>query len=276
MPSLAFSKWSPGGNITIFLPLDERLRHARASLAQHALAGDMLGGEQAGFVDVAGHRLHMAGGEFCCNATRAFGALLALEGEAPDGRAHVQSSGWPSPVELDIMGAVPSYTVAATLDLPSSVVAREVDRGMALVRLPGIDHILLDATCHREPVATSPAEASALVGRLAAGLGLGTAPCVGAIWWRNVGRGPISGKDAHLAMRPLVHVRAVNTTFFESSCGSGALALALWLAGQGVGSFCIDQPSGQPLFVDIVHSGTRARVSGPVTLLARGQAWLDA
>ena len=268
MPNLSFTKWSPGGNTTVFLPQGGLSHREQARLARQALAADMLGGEQAGFVDVEQCSLRMAGGEFCCNATRAFGALLVHENGMSDEPMRVRCSGWPGVIELDVMGVTPSYTVTATLELPSTV--RVEDCGDAvLVRLPGIDHLLLNAKRHRVPADAAGGEPTLV--SFAGRLGLEKSPCVGAIWW--------SGQNDTFDMTPLVHVRAVGTTFLESSCGSGALALALWLAsrtGQGTGSFSLGQPSGQPLFVEILRSGTRARISGPVTLLAQGQVWLDA
>ena len=69
---------SPGGNTTLFFPLEGRSAAEQARLARLALDPQNLGGEQAGFVDPRERRLRMAGGEFCVNASRAFGALLAF------------------------------------------------------------------------------------------------------------------------------------------------------------------------------------------------------
>ena len=269
MPNFPFSKWSPGGNTTIFLPQGGLSDAGQAQLARQALVADMLGGEQAGFVDMENHSLRMAGGEFCCNATRAFGALLALEKGGQDGPLRVQCSGWPSPVELDVMGAAPCYTVTATLDLPKSVDAASVG-DVVLVRLPGVAHVLLNGAQYAAPARGDMARATDIIERLSAELGLGKVPCVGTIWW--------NARGEQIDMTPLVHVRAVNTTFFESACGSGALALGLWLAklDGGNGSFCIGQPSGDPLYVDIQQRGFRARISGPVNRVAQGTVWLDA
>ncbi len=268
MPSFSFTKWSPGGNTTVFMPSGDLSHVEQAALARQALAAALLGGEQAGFVDLENRSLRMAGGEFCCNATRAFGALLAHEKGLCDESLHVRCSGWPGLIELDVMGATPSYTVAATLDLPSSVAVTDCG-DVVLVRLPGIDHVLLNAKRHRTPMDVTSGEP--IIASLSARLGLEKSPCVGAIWW--------GGQDESFEMTPLVHVRAVGSTFLESSCGSGALALALWLTqrdGKRTASYSLAQPCGQPLFVEIRRSGAQARISGPVTLLAQGQVWLDA
>ena len=268
MPGFSFSKLSAGGNTTVFLSVTGLGGSEQARLARQVLAPDMLGGEQAGFIDMGEQRLHMAGGNFSCNACRSFGALLAHEGVVQAGALPVQCSGWPSPVELDVMGASPSYTVAATLELPKSVAVQDLG-DTVLVFLPGIVHVLLDVAHHRPPTTADAADAIRTIERLSEKLGLEGAPCVEAIWWR--------WKGEQVDMTPLVHVRALNTTMFESSCGTGALALGLWLArsGRGNSNFCMGQPSGDPLYVDILQWGTRARISGPVNLLAQGQVWLD-
>ena len=138
MPALPFSKWSPGGNTTLLFPAAGLDARAQARLAAVALTPACLGGEQAGFVDLPARRLRMAGGEFCVNASRAAGALLALT-EAAAQRVDVPSqstpvpqtasvlvdrldefhvSGWPAPLHLHIRGASPLWQVEARLPLP--------------------------------------------------------------------------------------------------------------------------------------------------------------
>ena len=62
--------------------LEAAVAARQAELARQAMRPDSLGAEQAGFVSVEERRLRMAGGEFCVNATRAFGALLAFRESA--------------------------------------------------------------------------------------------------------------------------------------------------------------------------------------------------
>ena len=81
MPTLPFSKWSPGGNTTLLFPSDGLAPALQCRLARQALTESCLGGEQAGFVNIEAQSLRMAGGEFCINASRAVGALLACADE---------------------------------------------------------------------------------------------------------------------------------------------------------------------------------------------------
>ena len=145
MPALTFSKWSPGGNTTLLFPDAGQRPAEQARLASLALDSSMLGGEQAGFVNLSQHKLRMAGGEFCVNASRAVGALLAytaqysgpeqgvLDGIAPRSEQkteaaapaehpvrldEIQVSGWQTPVRLRTRGSAPLWQVEALLRLP--------------------------------------------------------------------------------------------------------------------------------------------------------------
>lgn len=285
MPVLTFSKWSPGGNTTLLFPDSGQRPAEQARLAALALDPAMLGGEQAGFVHLAQGRLRMAGGEFCVNASRAVGALLAytaqgispeqgvLEGlaqpacdaaaEAAERTDEIQVSGWNSPVRLRTRGAAPLWQVEALLRLPTCSITT-VEQGAHLVRLPGICHLLLGGPTH-----TLPDDCYAVAAQMRQRHNLESEPAVGVIWWREC--------QGQLDMLPLVHVRDADTTFLENACGSGALALALLLARSGTRrAFSIMQPGGSALDVRLFteNGAEMAGVDGPVALVARGKVWL--
>ena len=289
MPALTFSKWSPGGNTTLLFPDSGQRPAEQARLAALALDPAMLGGEQAGFVHLAQGKLRMAGGEFCVNASRAVGALLAytaqgsspeqgvLEGLATDvaqpmGNAaaehaertdEIQVSGWNSPVRLRTRGAAPLWQVEALLRLPACSITT-VEQGAHLVRLPGICHLLLGGPAH-----SLPEDCYAAAAQMRQRHHLENEPAAGVIWWREC--------QGQLEMLPLVHVRDAGTTFLENACGSGALALALRLARSGTRrAFSIMQPGGSALEVRLFteNGAEMAGVDGPVALVARGKVWL--
>lgn len=291
MPALTFSKWSPGGNATLLFPDLGQRPAEQARIAALALDQACLGGEQAGFVNLPQKRLRMAGGEFCVNASRSVGALLAhaaagrcaeqaaLEGcapsptrlpgddrlspDAPERLDEIQVSGWQTPVRLRTRGTAPCWRVEALLRLPSCPIAT-VEEGAHLVRLPGICHLLLGAAAH--PL---PDDCHAAAAHMRQRFELEAEPAVGVIWWRE--------RQGQLEMLPLVHVRDAGTTFLENACGSGALALALCLARAGARrKFSIMQPGGSALDVRLFTENgvAMAGVDGPVTLVARGTVWL--
>ena len=290
MPALTFSKWSPGGNTTLLFPDTGQRPAEQARLASLALDSSMLGGEQAGFVNLPQHKLRMAGGEFCVNASRAVGALLAytaqysgpeqgvLDGIAPRSEQRneaaapaehpvrfdeIQVSGWQTPVRLRTRGSAPLWQVEALLRLPEYSITT-IEKGAHLVRLPGICHLLLGGATH--PL---PDDCHAVAAQLRQQHGLEVEPAAGVIWWREC--------QGLLDMLPLVHVRDAGTTFLENACGSGALALALCLARAGTRrTFSIMQPGGSALDVRLFAEGglDMAGIDGPVSLVARGKVWL--
>lgn len=288
MPALTFSKWSPGGNTTLLFPDVGQRPAEQARLAGLALDSAILGGEQAGFVNLPQGKLRMAGGEFCVNATRAVGALLAytaqsanpdqapLEGFAPGGAPaagcgsdqaeridEVLVSGWHSPVRLRTRGCAPLWQVEALLRLPLCSIAT-VGQGAHLVRLPGICHLLLGGPVHH-----LPEDCYAAAAQMREQHNLEAEPAAGVIWWRE--------RQGQLEMLPLVHVRDAGTTFIENACGSGALALALCLSRTGTRRmFSIMQPGGSALDVRLFaeNGADMAGVDGPVALVARGKVWL--
>ena len=284
MPALTFSKWSPGGNTTLLFPNSGQRPAEQARLASLALDPATLGGEQAGFVHLTQGRLRMAGGEFCVNASRAVGALLAytaqsatpeqgvLEGlalglaqptgyaaEYPERTDEIHVSGWNSPVRLRTRGSAPLWQVEALLRLPICSITT-VEQGAHLVRLPGICHLLLGGPAH-----TLPEDCYAAAAQMRQRHHLENEPAAGVIWWREC--------QGQLEMLPLVHVRDAGTTFLENACGSGALALALRLARSGTRrAFSIMQPGGSALEVRLFteNGAEMAGVDGPVALVARG------
>ncbi|MBO4301715.1 MAG: hypothetical protein J5861_08960 [Desulfovibrio sp.] len=268
MPALTFSKWSPGGNITLLFPAEQLATQTQTRLATAALEEAFLGGEQAGFFYAAEKRLRMAGGEFCVNASRAVGAFLAYQRERdtaflPELQEEIHVSGWDTPVRLNIRGLAPQWQVEAVLQLPSCPVEAG-ESGVGLVRLPGISHLLIDAQIH--PL---PDDLHAAAAELRRCHNLDIEPATGVVWWHQCGD--------QLNMLPLVRVRDIDTTFVENACGSGALALALSLsASQARKNFSIMQPSGSSLNVRLFTHGETllAGIDGPVRLVAEGTVWL--
>ena len=266
MPALTFSKWSPGGNTTLLFPDSGQRPAEQARLAALALDPAMLGGEQAGFVHLAQGRLRMAGGEFCVNASRAVGALLAYtaQGSSPEqGVLEGLATDVAQPMGNAAAEHAPLWQVEALLRLPACSITT-VEQGAHLVRLPGICHLLLGGPAH-----TLPDDCYAVAAQMRQRHNLDNEPAAGVIWWREC--------QGQLDMLPLVHVRDADTTFLENACGSGALSLALLLARSGTRrAFSIMQPGGSALEVRLFteNGAEMAGVDGPVALVARGKVWL--
>lgn len=194
----------PAGNTTLFVrtPLEPRLYGA---VGEKLLALPEFCAEQVGFISESG-RLEMAGGEFCGNATRAFGLLTARE-RGISGRAHLtlSVSGCEKAVGVDV--DTEALTACAEMPLPLFV-RREAAGGIegTLVHLGGIVHFVVRDIAPSEAffAAAEPLFAS-----------LGTLDAYGVIF--------CSGTK----LTPLVRVPAVNSLLWEGSCGSGSLAAAI-------------------------------------------------
>ena len=240
----------PAGNITLFV-MDPVPAVRRASLAARLMELPGLGIEQVGFrcppSPGCDGRMEMAGGEFCGNATRAYGQLIAREmGGAGRVRLEVSGCGHPVTVITDLSAGT------AQAEMPLPLYAEKVDAagGGVLVHLGGIAHLVAEGV---EPALDFFERAEPL---------LQAVPGLDAY-------GVIFLKDGRLT--PLVKVPAAGSLVWEGSCGSGTLAAAVAQSlSASDGQFVRDyiQPAGT-VQAGVVRRGgrmTAAWIGGPVSL----------
>ncbi|MCF2595176.1 hypothetical protein [Pseudoflavonifractor phocaeensis] len=241
----------PAGNITLFV-LDPVEKAQRGKIAEQLMAIEEFKAEQVGFYcpptgEADGH-MEMMGGEFCGNATRAFGMLIAQE-KGGLSRVRIEASGCDHLVNVDVDLA--AGTSRSEMPLPQSVTAQEVEGHKGtLVHLGGIAHLVVEGV---EPSVEFFEKAEPL--------------------FRD-----IQGLDAYGViflgdgkMTPLVKVPAANSLVWEGSCGSGSLASAV-AQSQGApdGEFSREyvQPAGV-VRATVVRQGGKeiaAYIGGPVRL----------
>ena len=301
-----FYKISPGGNTTILLDSFQVQPRCRAEVANKLMGNLSLGGEQVGFIGWPGSEsagesptLSMMGGEFCVNALRAYAAALAFETGQTTWRGSIASSGADGLINAYVTGGGKDVDAAIEVPLGKGCAVRPLpgDDGKeacqgAIVELPGITHIVLPGNPDYE---VSSFEMDRDLIRSAENWrrapGLAESPAVGCIWFYF--------KKDQLSMQPLVWVRETDSCCFETSCGSGALALALYLGAacgqkscgaaddpvaEGVYSppyasytnfYRIMQPSGQALWVSYSAAADAlpksAWLGGPCEIIARGE-----
>lgn len=275
-------KLSPGGNITLLVrdatlatgPDTPRAAEARAALAVELMRQhpDV---EQVGFLDTTGCApnngtlplMVMMGGEFCVNACRSAAFIIALAGLLPeDGprrgaswQGHIRTSGLASPLPVRVRkehtDAGEIYSAGVAVSTAGNAPIRQCAPGEAVVALPGITHILLDSRKH-----SIPADAVAFAAAKRAEHGLEREDAVGVVWYAPLEEAP------GYAISPLVWVRATGSTVPETACGSGSLALALYLAGNG-NVLPVRQPSGEYITIH-QNAGNLVWIDGPVRLLS--------
>lgn len=271
--SVSFCKILPGGNPTILVHSLRPLPDAagRSRLAAALMRPESVGGEQAGFLigpPSAPEALIMMGGEFCANACRAAGAAISLlYSGSPEGQFRCSGLAFPVRYAVRVPASGPARaSVSYRLPRAAFRVSSPLP-GCALVELPGISHLLLDAARH--PAAGDPSGQAADWRRRC---GLEQREAAGVVWIE-------AGGSGRARILPVVWVRATGTAVAESACGSATLALALasaLLPGfRSAGSRDgIAQPSGMTLMADWDEETERALIDGPVTIAAEGRAFV--
>lgn len=244
---------NPAGNITLFV-LSPVPREDRTDIAGRLMGISELQAEQVGFLCAPQQgcvsRMEMAGGEFCGNATRAFGMYTARQQGGPS-KVRVEVSGCDHPVDVDV--DLKAGTARAEMPVPLWV--KQVKAGETtgtLVHLGGIAHLVVEGVEPRQEFFDQVEPLFFDIPDLDA---------YGVIFLE-----PESGK-----MTPLVKVPAANTLVWEGSCGSGSLACAV-AQSQSItdGAFERDyiQPAGVVRATAVRKDGmvVKAYIGGPVSL----------
>jgi diaminopimelate epimerase len=257
---LEFVRADPAGNITVFV-LNQLVNAAeRAAAAQALLADPLLKAEQAGFAIPPAEktpgslwRLEMMGGEFCGNAARSFGLLIArLTGLCGRHTLMIEVSGAqrPLPVHID------TDAETAAVEIPAPRAGQEIEYNgcrFPLYQFEGIDHIIAENYEAGEQLFFSLREAYRMKMRRQQ-TAAKKVDALGVMFYDS---------EKHF-LQPAVWVRATDSLIFESSCGSGSAALGVWLARElrdGTAHFEIAQSGGVIAAAVTKHGGAAQRVS---------------
>lgn len=229
-----------GGNGTVIETIDQPLSRRSYEFRGKALVDNFEphNAEQAGFLIINDNHFEMAGGEFCGNATRSAAVLLYLE--YGEDAILFTVSGFNGVVNASVRSlARTKFFVETTFPEMQTRVEKitlEDNSAASTVDLGGIVHIVIEGK-----FPTNPDEYSARHRRIVDQLGLNERDAVGVIWYEKLGN--------TIEMHPVVWVRAINSFFYESSCGSGAIAV-----GKVTGGPSVIQPSGMAISVNITSN----------------------
>lgn len=194
--------------------------------------------------------MEMMGGEFCGNAARTFALMTAEQKGIRQGTVPVEISG----CGKVLLARVDRDRGESSVEMP---LPRETDwlewRGYGrfpLVRMEGICHVIVQGkTLSREEVRELAEETVRREETEAAG-----------VLFLDENR-----------MRPAVYVKETDSLVYESSCGSGSVAAAVWLSqGQpdGIWNCELKQPGGV-ITVSVTRKDgrvTACSIGGPVRL----------
>lgn len=226
-----------GGNGTVIEILDKPLTRGEYATRGKTLGEEMEldGAEQAGFLIPSHLHFEMAGGEFCGNASRAAAALLSETENKPNVSFTV--SGFDGTVGATITKRSDVlYDVRCEFPgMPTEVQQAVVDDGqsVSVVDLGGIVHVLINGVF---PVESSVYQE--VHRKVTERFDLSNREAVGVIWFEENQEG--------IVIHPVVWVKAVDTFFYETSCGSGAIATS-----RVTGVSNIIQPTGKVIRAEI-------------------------
>ena len=212
---------NPANNITVFV-LDYIEREDYKDIAKDILENTDFNAEQVGFVkepimggDV---RLEMMGGEFCGNASRSIGMLFARQNNIESGNVLVEITGSDRPLNTKV--DLENETSEIDMPIPKGIESINVS---GLGKFPIVESV--DATDENfEKFKKAVYENYDI-------------EAFGVMFF---------DKEKNY-ITPAVYVKDTDTTFFESSCGSGTLATVTYLGQDlkdGVLKFDIKQPGG--------------------------------
>lgn len=220
-----------GGNETVLQVIKGGVKGADGRVG-NALLGAYPIAEQAGLLYVDAKRLEMAGGEFCGNASAAAAVLLANGSAKPTVSYSV--SGFNGSVVAEVTSLDRNkYRVRTSFNGMDYKVEDLEYKGarLCMVDMKGIAHILIEG-------AFPSSNYESIQRKLIDELDLPDREAVGVIWYERQGE--------RIQINPVVWVKAVDTLYYESACGSGAIATALCTGGRK-----IFQPTGECISVGI-------------------------
>jgi diaminopimelate epimerase len=264
-----FVKLSPASNTTVLVTS----RHPETrylAIADRLLRAEHVHAEQVGFIlpprkRQAHTRLHMAGDEFCANATLFLAAWHAATSPGPD-RAEllIETSGARQALHCRVEPSEAGYRCELSIPWPQSIEPYKVPgiERAGLVRYPGAVHLVAEGD-GSDPLLRERAQ------QLAVELGAREAVCVVGIMLYDRHRQELA---------PLVSVPALGSMIWEGSCGSGTAAVGAYLAastGTPINA-SVKQPGGTTqVFVDSSRAeATALRICTEVNIVAEGTAYI--
>jgi D-alanyl-D-alanine dipeptidase len=220
-----------GGNETVIQIIRGKKCQGSLEQAGRVLLDAYPKAEQAGFLYLEDKKLEMAGGEFCGNACAAAGLALLAHLSTPKVRYSV--SGFEDEVTAEITPTGGRVRISFTGMAFSLQKVTYGGKRLDVVDMKGIIHILIEDDF---PVANYKTIQRDIIDKL----GLRNRDAVGVIWYAQTAK--------EVQVYPVVWVRKVDTTFYESACGSGAIATSI-----ATGIEKIRQPTGEYINVSIVE-----------------------
>ena len=253
--SFNYFRANPCGNITGFVvaPVYPGYRKAYTDCIMEQIDSEV---EQVGFISPAYEgaplRMDMMGGEFCANATRAYG-LYSAGFYDTDGLVDIEVYVSGHDGTTDVIADVKNQKAYVALDAPLDKKTVKVDgKDYTLIKLHGISHLIVEDKEDKEFVD----KALEVLKKD----------------YKDEAYGVLFFDKENLEMIPYVYVEGSETLFREGSCGSGTVAVVDYLEDD-INSLdedykiSIKNPAGElEVFLYEFEDGKKLCVGGKVEL----------
>lgn len=262
---LNFVKASPSQNTTAFIT-DYVCPSQYATIANKLMAYDSLSVEQVGYIvkphsDETVIRLEMSGGEFCGNALLSAAAYCHYRGLSKQENFLVEISGSDIPLNCHVKQKA-SNIYESRSEMPSPLKIADIELSVKgnqisgkIIKLNGITHFITQFWPKKSDYNDILTELLKQVDDKA----------IGIIPYKSI-------KDNEYEIVPFVYVTDTGSKVFERACGSGTLALGVYLnAIEQSAHFHIHQPGG----VIQVEAGKSNYISTEVKFTCEGTVNLD-
>lgn len=273
---LNFIKANPTENMTIFI-LDPLPRSTYSEVANKLMNYNSLHAEQVGFFEQptlpgSTSRLHMMGGEFCGNASRAFAAIMV---QKRYGTFQMEGDTYLVPIEVSgnekvLIAEVKKaseHTYDVKIKLPLHKSARPFETHYNGVHYPGI-LVDFEGISHLILSTGNDLPDEGLLLHIVKQLSPLQNGAFGVMFYNN----------EQNFMVPLVYVEDTGSVIWERSCGTGtaALGIALSLTKQESVDMVVDQPGGK---LQILTTWTNNQIEdiylkGEVGIVAEGEVYI--
>ncbi len=214
--------------------------------------------EQVGFInpDINNPELVMAGGEFCGNATR---SAIKYYLRDQEGLLKIKVSGVKKKLDagIDKNGNVWVDMPIIKGDYKNSVT--QINGNSAIIRMYGITHLVIESDDINKKYSKEKLKEYAY--EILEEYNLLQEDAAGVMF--------IEKRDNNIELTPIVFVREINTLFYETACGSGTTAVAIYESFKTNKNVSINvlQPSGKVINVETKtenNSILNVRISGKV------------
>ena len=221
---------NPGGNKTA-LVLGNEYSVEEKKIINNEILKNNKDVEQVAFISLNENKLDMAGGEFCMNATRC-AVYEYLKGKA--GEIKIYSAG------IDLEGGINNQK-EVYVKIPINKQENEIiikNNEYSIVKLDGILLIVMDEVNSKKYInILKEDENNAKIELKKLMIQLKTKE-------KAVGIILLEENSKVIKIHPVIWVKEIDTVYYETACGSGSLATAIYLNSiSQANSFIILQPS---------------------------------